>query len=89
MIHVREFTTNDLAFGMRLKTAAGWNQMEADWKRAFELEPHGCFVAEYEGRPAGTTTTCVFGDVAWIAMVLVDEALRGQRDRQSVDDPRD
>jgi hypothetical protein len=28
--------------------------------------------------PVGTTTTCIFGDVAWIALVLVDEAARGR-----------
>jgi GNAT superfamily N-acetyltransferase len=78
MITVREFTVSDLPFGMQLKTAAGWNQTASDWTRAFELEPHGCFVAEYEGRPAGTTTACVFGNVAWIALVLVDETVRGK-----------
>ncbi|MBI1902469.1 MAG: GNAT family N-acetyltransferase, partial [Planctomycetia bacterium] len=30
------------------------------------------------GRPLGTTATCVFGPVAWVAMVLVDEAHRGR-----------
>lgn len=78
MIVIREYNSSDLHFGMQLKTAAGWNQTDADWRRAFELEPHGCFVAEYEGRVAGTTTVCVFGDVAWIALVLVDESLRGK-----------
>jgi GNAT superfamily N-acetyltransferase len=33
-------------------------------------------VAEADGVPAGTTVTCVFGPVAWVAMVLVDEAQR-------------
>jgi GNAT superfamily N-acetyltransferase len=81
--HIRPFLPDDLPLGLRLKSEAGWNQTEVDWQRAVALEPAGCFVAELTepGQPprgAGTATTCIFGDVAWIAMVLVDAKLRGQ-----------
>jgi len=66
----------DLPLAMRLKEQAGWNQTEADWLRHLDLEPNGCFVAEVEGTPCGTVCTCVFGPVAWIAMLLVDAPLR-------------
>jgi GNAT superfamily N-acetyltransferase len=79
---------SDIPFGMQLVQQAGWNQLEADWRRALALHPEGCFLAEREGMPAagvpaGTVTTCIFdgqgGDrVAWIAMVLVDTAARNQ-----------
>src|SRR5215470_13964397 len=71
-------TVDDIPLGMRLKEQAGWNQTEADWRRFLDLEPEGCFVAELDSVPAGTTLTCTFGPVAWIAMVLVDAALRGR-----------
>lgn len=69
-------TVEDLPFGMRLKDQAGWNQLDADWRRALELQPDGCFVAEVDGVPVGTVTSCRFGAVAWIAMMLVDPAYR-------------
>lgn len=78
MISVRRMTVADVPLGMRLKTQAGWNQTEADWRRFLDLEPEGCFVAELDGVSAATLTTCVFGPVAWVAMVLVDEPLRGR-----------
>lgn len=78
MISIRPMATADVSLGMRLKQQAGWNQLEGDWRRALELEPEGCFVAELAGTAVGTTTTCVFGSVAWIAMVLVDTAHRSQ-----------
>src|SRR5262249_31790482 len=78
VIQVRLMTIADLPLGMRLKTQANWNQVEAGWRRFLALEPDGCFVAELDGVPVGTTTTCIFGDVAWIAAVLVDESLRGK-----------
>ena len=72
----RPMTPDDVQLGMRLKTQAGWNQTPADWERFLGLEPEGCFVAEWDGLAVATTTTCRFGPVGWIAMVLVDEAFR-------------
>jgi len=71
-------TVDDVALGMRLKEQAGWNQTEADWRRFLALGCDGCFVAELDGQPVGTTTTCVFDSIAWIAMVLVDKSARHQ-----------
>jgi ribosomal protein S18 acetylase RimI-like enzyme len=78
MMHLRLMTPRDVLMGLRLKEQAGWNQTEADWRRCLELQPDGCFVAEREGVVVGTVTICIFGPVAWIAMVLVDVAVRGQ-----------
>lgn len=78
MIHLRLMTPRDVPLGMRLKEQAGWNQTEADWQRCLQLQPDGCFVAERNGVAVGTVTTCIFGPIAWVAMVLVDTAHRGQ-----------
>jgi ribosomal protein S18 acetylase RimI-like enzyme len=78
MLHIRRMTVADLPLGMRLKEQAGWNQTEADWRRFLAIEPEGCFVAKLDGNPVGTAVGCVFGAVAWLAMVLVDTAVRGR-----------
>ncbi len=78
MIRVRRMTADDIPLGMRLKGQAGWNQTEADWRRFLDLEPEGCFVGEWDGVPSATTTTCTFGPVAWVAMVLVAVEMRGR-----------
>ena len=78
MVQLRSMTTADIPSGMYLKHVAGWNQTEQDWRRFLAMEPEGCFVAEHDGKPVGTVTTCVFASVAWIAMVLVEPQLRGQ-----------
>ena len=77
-MRIRPMTGADLPLGMRLKAQAGWNQTEADWRRFLHLQPDGCFVAELDGTAVGTTAAFVFGPVAWVAMVLVDEAVRGR-----------
>lgn len=78
MIVVRTMTPADLPLAMRLKSQAGWNQLEADWRRFLDMQPDGCFVAECDGVAVATTVACVFDRVAWLAMVLVDAAYRGR-----------
>lgn len=78
MVTVRPLTPDDFALGMELKTEAGWNQLPRDWRRAYELEPQGGYVGLCDGVPAATLTTCVFGRVAWIAMVLTRSSFRGR-----------
>ncbi len=78
MIHIRSMTAGDVPLGMRLKEQSGWNQTEADWHRLLALWPEGCFVAELDGQPVGTTATSVFGSVGWISMVLVERSFRGR-----------
>ena len=70
-------TAADVADGMRLKAEAGWNQVEADWRRFLALGGEGCFVAERQGQVVGSVTTCRFGPVGWVAMLLVEKAHRG------------
>jgi GNAT superfamily N-acetyltransferase len=77
MIRVRLMTFEDMELGLRLRQQAGWNQTPADWARFLTHQPHGCFVAEHDGVPCGTATTWHFGEVAWIAMMLVDQERRG------------
>lgn len=78
MLQIRPLTLADVGFGLQLSSQAGWNQTAADWQRCLDLEPKGGFVAELDGAPVGTTTVCTFGPVAWIALVLVDVAVRGR-----------
>ena len=71
-IRLRPLVPDDIPFADSLRALAGWNQTPADWKRFLRLEPEGCFLAEVEGHPAGTVTTCAQGlELAWIGMVLV------------------
>jgi len=78
MLQIRTMTADDVPLGMQLRDQAGFNQTEADWRRFFDLEPDGCFVAELDGEPVGTVTNCVFDGVGWIAMLLVDRRVRGR-----------
>jgi GNAT superfamily N-acetyltransferase len=77
-MQIRLLFETDIPSAMRLKEAAGWNQTEADWRRLLRLEPNGCFGAIKDGRLVGTTTTTIYGELAWIGMVLVQPAERGQ-----------
>ena len=76
-IDIRSFSAADVPLGMHLKGQAGWNQTAADWHRLLALQPDGCFLAELNGRPVGTTAATIFGSVGWLSLVLVDREARG------------
>jgi GNAT superfamily N-acetyltransferase len=76
---LRVMTARDIPAGMRLKEIAGWNQTRGDWERFLSASPQGCFVAETDGEVVGSAATISYeGRFAWIGMVLVDPATRGQ-----------
>jgi GNAT superfamily N-acetyltransferase len=70
-------TVDDLAPALELGRKCGWNQTEADWRLLLPSPSVFC-VARREGRLLGTAGAVCYGqDLAWICMVLVDEAERG------------
>lgn len=76
-LRLRLLVREDLPFADSVRALAGWNQTIADWERFLAAEPGGCFLAEWNGAPAGTATTSVYGPaVAWIGMVLVHPDFR-------------
>lgn len=77
MLTLRSMTLDDVALGMQLKQQAGWNQVEADWRRFLAMSPGGS-VALWDGQPAGTAASLMLGRIGWVAMVLVDPAFRGR-----------
>ena len=72
-------TLDDIPAGLRLCRLSGWNQVAEDWDTFLDLSPGACRVAERGGAVVGTVATLRFGEAfSWIAMVLVDPAVRGQ-----------
>lgn len=75
----RDMTPADIAAGVELSRAARWNQTEREWELFLRLSPEGCRVAVMDERVVGTVATARYEDrFAWIGMVLVDPAERGQ-----------
>ena len=76
---IRPMKPGDLGEAFELSSNEGWNQTEKDWRLLLENPVNTCLVAEYGNRVAGTATAINHSDkVAWIGMVLVNKALRGQ-----------
>lgn len=71
-LQIRPLVEADLPFAQELRTIAGWNQTDRDWRRYLAYQPAGCFAAEWDGVSVGTVTTTSYGtDLAWIGMMLV------------------
>ena len=80
MITFRTMRRDDIAAGLSLCRAAGWNQLSRDWQLFLNLSPDDCRVAvDDSGKVVGTVTTVRYGDhFSWIGMVLVDPQSRRQ-----------
>lgn len=78
-MQIRVMRPQDIPLGLELCRLAGWNQVEADWRRLLDLAPDGVFVAEVGGCPCGTVSTTAYGTaLAWIGMLLVHPHFRRQ-----------
>jgi GNAT superfamily N-acetyltransferase len=70
-------TTGDIAGGLRLCRASGWNQLEEDWRLFVDSPGSGGLLVEKDGNILGTAAYMRYGALAWVAMMLVDPAERG------------
>ena len=77
--HVRPMRSEDLEIAMVLKNAEGWNQTRSDWELFLENSPESCLVATHQDKVIGTVTGINYENkVAWIGMMLVNQAFRGR-----------
>ncbi len=75
-IILRKMTPEDIPLGMKLKSLAGWNQLEADWKMLLDAGGDN-FVAKLDGYDVGIVISVPYQDYfTWIGMVLVDPSAR-------------
>src|ERR1019366_9552681 len=73
---LRAMTTEDIAGGLRLCRASGWNQLEEDWRLFIDSPGSGGWLIERAGNILGTAAYMRYDSLAWIAMMLVDPAER-------------
>lgn len=67
---------DDAQRGLRLSRQAGWNQTVQDWEMILRIG--WCTGLMYDDALVATTATLHWGNIAWIAMVLVDRDHRRQ-----------
>ncbi len=60
-IILRKMTPGDIPYGMKLKSLAGWNQLEADWKMLLDAGGDN-FVASLHGEDAGIVVSLPYQD---------------------------
>jgi len=76
-LEIRPLTMADLPAALRLSTQAGWNQLDADWRRLLALWPDNCLAGCIDGRLVATATLATYGaKLGWVGMILVDEDYR-------------
>ena len=75
----RDMTEADLADGLRLSRASGWNQTLEDWRLLLASGPGLFRVAVEGGRVVASGGAVRYGKaLAWICMILVEPESRGR-----------
>lgn len=77
---LRPLVDADIPGALHLSTQAGWNQLDADWRRLIALWPRHCFAISDQDRLVATGTLAVYDAtrIGWVGMILVDESHRGR-----------
>ena len=76
MFSVKNMSTNDITFAVRLANTMDWNLAEGDFKFMMELEPKGCFTLFCDSERVGIVTTISFGNIGWLGNLIVTEQHR-------------
>ena len=78
-VTLRRLTSSDVPWAHRLSTQAGWNQREEDWRAAIAMTPGASFCAVAGDALVATCIGISYGELSWIAMMLVDPAFQRRR----------
>lgn len=78
MFHVKNMTSEDITFAIRLTDTMNWNLDQQDFEFMLKLEPEGCFIMLDGSERAGLVTTVSFGKIGWLGNLIVSETLRGK-----------
>ena len=76
MFNVKNMSTEDTPFAVRLADTMDWNLAEEDFKFMMELEPKGCFVLFSDSERVGIVTTISFGNIGWLGNLIVTKQHR-------------
>lgn len=75
-IHLAPLRLTGIEAAFHFASAEGWNQTRSDWIRLLKHQPKGCFGAHCGERLVGTVTTSIYGELAWLGMMLVQRDYR-------------
>ena len=76
MFKIKNMSTDDITFSVRLTNTMDWNLAEEDFKFMMKLEPKGCFVLLDDSERVGIVTTIGFGNIGWLGNLIVSKQHR-------------
>src|SRR4029434_6654556 len=77
-IDIRLLTDDDVAAALALSASCGWNQRAEEWHMMLQIAPSGTFTAYTPDGIVRNAIAIDYGNLGWIAMMLVNPAWRGR-----------
>jgi|GEM_PF-6880843 len=79
MLNVRTMDRNEVQLAIDWAAAEGWNPGIHDAECFYFADPHGFFLADYEGQPVGCVSAVRYDNTfAFVGLYLVKPEFRGQ-----------
>lgn len=75
---IRHWARVDIDYVFKSVSREGWGHTQRDVERCWELEPNGCFIAEFQNKPVGHVFAICYGKIGWIGLLIVNPESRGQ-----------
>jgi ribosomal protein S18 acetylase RimI-like enzyme len=70
-VAIRQFTRDDIEFALTQTSREGWDTTREVFEICLSHDPHGCFLAEVDGRQVGMVTTTAYRQSGWIGNLIV------------------
>jgi len=75
---IRHWARVDIDYVFKSVSRERWRHTQRDVERCWELEPNGCFIAEFQNKPVGHVFSICYGKIGWIGLLIVNPESRGQ-----------
>lgn len=76
MFQIRNLTSGDYDFAVKLANTMNWNMAAEDFAYMASLEPNGSFLLLEEQKPIGIATCISYGKIGWFGNLIVDPESR-------------
>jgi len=78
-LNIRQMSSSDLDFALSLTTLEGWSSTKQDFEELLQFNPNGSFIGEVDGESVGMVCTVNYGEIGFIANLIVQNIYRGQK----------
>lgn len=75
-MHIRQMTSKDFDFALRLTSIEGWSSTRLDFQELLQFDPGGSFIAEVDENPVAMVCSSPYGRFGFVSNLIVEREYR-------------